>query len=66
VAKKAIQGILPFGSTYLYKSWVLNSLANENKTKKQIGCGKYMPCALSNTFPRIHELSKKKQSPVSH
>ena len=40
VAKKAIQDILLFVSTYLCESWVLNSLANENKTKKQIGCGK--------------------------
>ena len=42
VAKKAVQGVLSFVSSF--RIWLLNSLANKNKTKKQIGCGKC--CAL--------------------
>ena len=66
VTKKAIQGILPFVSTYLCESGFSTLLQIKTKQRNRLDVENDMRCALSNTFPRIHELSKKKQSQVSH
>ena len=66
VAKKAIQDILPFVSTYLCESGFSTLLQMKTKQRNRLDVENDMRCALSTTFPRIHELSKKKQSQVSH
>ena len=66
VTKKAIQGILPFVSTYLCESGFSTLLQIKTKQRNRLDIENDVRCALSNTFPRIHELSKKKQSQVSH
>ena len=62
VAKNAIQGILPFVSAYLCESGFSALLQMKTKQRKKLDVENDARCALSNTFPRIHELSKKKQS----
>ena len=66
VTKKAIQGILPFVSIYLCKSGFSTLLQIKTKQRNRLDVKNDVRCALSNTFPRIHELSKKKRSQVSH
>ena len=66
VTKKAIQGILPFVSTYLCESGFSTLLQIKTKRRNRLDVENDVRCALSNTFPRIHELSKKKRSQVSH
>ena len=67
VAKKAIQDILPFVSTYLCKSGFSTLLQMKTKQRNRLDVENDMRCALSTIFPRIHKLSKKKkQSQVSH
>ena len=66
VAKKAIRGILPFVSKYLCESGFSTLLQMKTKQRNRLYVENDMRCALSNTFPPIHELSKKKQSQVSH
>ena len=60
VAKKAIQDILPFVFTYLCKSGFSTLLQMKTKQRKKLDGENDMRCALSTTFPQIHELSKKK------
>ena len=66
VAKKAIQDILPFVSTYLCESGFSTLLQMKTKQRNRLDVENDMRCALSTTFPRTHEMSKKKQSQVSH
>ena len=66
MTKKTIQGILPFVSTYLCKSGFSTLLQIKTKQRNRLDVKNDVRCALSNTFPRIYELSKKKQSQVSH
>jgi len=66
VTKKAIQGILPFVTTYLCESGFSTPLQMTTKQRNRLDVQNDMRCALSNTFTRIHELSKNKQSQVSH
>jgi len=66
VAKKITQGILPFVSTYLCESGFSTLLQMKTKQRNRLDVQIDMRCALSNNFPRIHELSKNKQSQVSH
>ena len=64
--KKAIQGILPFVSTYVCESGFSTLLQIKTKQRNRLNVENDVRCALSNTFPRIHELSRKKRSQVSH
>ena len=66
VVKKAFQGILPFVSTYLCESGLSTLLQMKTKQRNRLDVENDVRCALFNTFLRIHELSKKKQSQVSH
>ena len=66
VTKKAIQGILPFVSTYLCESGFSTLLQIKTKQRNRLDVENDVRCALSITFPLIHEFSKKKQSQVSH
>ena len=62
VAKKAIQGTLLFVSTYLFESGFSTLLQLKTKQRNRLEVENDVRYALSNTFPRIFELSKKKQS----
>ena len=66
VTKKAIQGILPFVSTYLCESGFSTLLQIKTEQRNRLDVENDMRCALSNTFPRIYNFSKKKQSQVFH
>ena len=66
VAKKAIQDILPFVSTYLCEFWFSTLLQMKTEQRNRLDVENDLRCAISNTFPRIHELLKKKQSQVFH
>ena len=60
VAKKAIQDILPFVFTYLCESGFSTLLQMKTKQRNRLDVENDMRCTLSTTFPRTHELSKKK------
>ena len=66
VAKKAIQDILSFVSTYLCETGFSTLLQMKTKQRNKLDVGNDMRCALSTTFPRIHKLSRKKQPQVSY
>ena len=65
VTKKAIQDILPFVSTYLCESWFSALLQIKTTQRNRLDVENDMRCALSTTFLRIHELSKKKKTITS-
>ena len=54
VAKKAIQDILLFVSTYLCESGFSTLLQMKTKQRNRLDVENDLRCALSNTFPRIH------------
>ena len=60
VAKKVIQDILPFVSTYLCESGFSTLLQMKTKQRDRLDVENDMRCALSTTFPWTHELWKKK------
>ena len=66
VTKKTIQGILPLVSTYLCESGFSTLLQIKTKQRNRLDVKNDMRCALSNNFPLIHKLSKKKRSQVFH
>ena len=66
VTKKTVQGILPFVSTYLRESRFSTLSQIKTKQRNRLDVENDVHCDLSNTFSRIHELSKKKRSQVSH
>ena len=59
VAEKGNQGILPFVSTYLCETGFSTLLQMKIKQSNRLDVENDVHCALSNTFPGIHELSKK-------
>ena len=66
VTKKAIQGILPFVSTYLCESGFSTLLQIKTKQRNRLDVENDVRLCPFQYFSSIHELSKKKQSQVSN
>jgi hypothetical protein len=62
----ALRVLIPFVSTYLCKSSFSTLLQIKSKQRNRMNMENDMRCLLSNIFPRIMDLVRKKQTQISH
>ena len=66
ITEKALRILIPFVSTYLCEAGFSTLLQIKTKQRNKLHVEDDLPCALSQTSPRIQRLSNNKQKQVSH
>ncbi|XP_064122417.1 protein FAM200A-like [Macrobrachium nipponense] len=61
VSETALRLLLPFSTTYLYESGLSTLLQIKNQSRNRLDVDPDISCALSETQPRIRQLTEKKQ-----